>query len=283
MSTITDRRSIPIFIHSEIDDMTAVTPNAMRVYMHLARRADGKGQAWPSYQSIGDHCFASVSDNPATRKTFARRAVDELLEHQLIVKAERRREDGGQTSNAYSLIDPPVLNRHPPVLNKACPVPIGTKGTPTEDTPKDIASKDQKAPRSLSTDQETALAALSDKDGRWLLQLVKDRQFVYLDKDARRIASQYEEQYTDQQLQQAVDTLAERHEEIISQGKRGITAPLAYLGTILRGNGKNGKSVPVSKQDTTQYNWLGEIARQTQLEAEQKAKGKNYADIELDF
>lgn len=101
-----DARTQLIWVHSSIDDMTDLSPNAMRVYMHLVRRADKNGVAWPSYQKIGDHCFASVSDKPATRKTFARNAIDELIEAGLIRKEERIRDDGGQSSNAYILVNP---------------------------------------------------------------------------------------------------------------------------------------------------------------------------------
>jgi hypothetical protein len=101
-----DGRTQLIWVHSSIDDMTNLSPNAMRVYMHLVRRADKSGVAWPSYQKIGDHCFSSVSDKPATRKTFARNAIDELIEAQLIRKEERIRDDGGQSSNAYTLVNP---------------------------------------------------------------------------------------------------------------------------------------------------------------------------------
>lgn len=101
-----DARTQLIWVHSSIDDMTNLSPNAMRVYMHLVRRADKNGVAWPSYQKIGDHCFASVSDKPATRKTFARNAIDELIEAGLIRKEERIRDDGGQSSNAYILVNP---------------------------------------------------------------------------------------------------------------------------------------------------------------------------------
>lgn len=112
-----DRRTSLIWVHSSIDDMTNLSPNAMRVYMHLVRRANGQGVAWPSYQSVGDHCFSSISDKPATRKSFARSAIDQLIEAGLIRKEERIREDGSQTSNAYVLVNPdpstPVLNKHP--------------------------------------------------------------------------------------------------------------------------------------------------------------------------
>jgi hypothetical protein len=138
--TLYDRRVLPIFIHSEIDDMTTLTPNAMRVYMHLARRADKNGQAWPSYQSIGDHCFISVSENVATRRSFARRAIDELLAAGLIRKQNRVSEEGDATSNVYELLNPvpigtPMPNKQGGVLNKHTGVPIGTKDTPLEGSP----------------------------------------------------------------------------------------------------------------------------------------------------
>jgi DnaD/phage-associated family protein len=85
--------------------------------MHLIRRAGNAGVAWPSYQSVGDHCFTSVSDNPATRKSFARNAIDELIAAGLIAKESRTREDGGQSSNAYLIADPVPLST---------PVPIST-------------------------------------------------------------------------------------------------------------------------------------------------------------
>src|SRR6187549_2505188 len=97
---LVDGRTGPLWVHSSIDDMTNLSPNALRVYMHLVRRADKNGVAWPSYQTIGDHCFASVSEKPATRKTFARNAIDELIAAGLIRKEERVRDDGGQSSNA---------------------------------------------------------------------------------------------------------------------------------------------------------------------------------------
>ena len=126
MAKLHDGRKLPIFIHSVVDDMVDLTPNAMRVYMHLARRADKNGVAWPSYQSIGDHCFLSISDNKATRRSFARRAVDELLESGLVRKEARGDAETGQQSNAYILTDPmpigtPVLNRHTPYAYRHTP------------------------------------------------------------------------------------------------------------------------------------------------------------------
>jgi hypothetical protein len=136
-----------LFIHSTLDDMTDLSPNAMRVYMHLSRRANNEGKAWPSYQTIGDHCFKSVSDNPITRKSFTRNAIEELIEANLIVKEMRARDDGGQTSNIYVLldtgmpnstsmpIDSPMPNKHAPCLNGTPHAYQAPEDTPIEDTP----------------------------------------------------------------------------------------------------------------------------------------------------
>lgn len=146
-SQVEDRRRLPIFIHSTIDDMTGITPNAMRVYMHLARRAGKSGFAFPSYQSIGDHCFSSVSDNHATRRSMARKAIDDLIAHKLIEKRARVTGDGDSDSNGYVLLDTgmpidtpmpigiPMPNKHTGMLNRHTGVPIGTKDTPIEGSP----------------------------------------------------------------------------------------------------------------------------------------------------
>ena len=159
-----DARRPLIFIHSSIDDLTDLTPNAMRVYMHLARRAGKDNSAFPSYQSIGDHCFSSVSANQATRKSFARKAIDQLIEAGLIVKANRST-DGVNQSNVYKLVEPtqeeggmPIKHTMPigtPMPIKHTPVPIkhgvcliGTKGSSSEGNP--IEGTPQKGERSVA-------------------------------------------------------------------------------------------------------------------------------------
>lgn len=147
-----DARRPLIFIHSSIDDLTDLTPNAMRVYMHLARRAGKANSAFPSYQSIGDHCFSSVSANQATRKSFARKAIEQLIEAGLVSKTNRNT-DGVNQSNVYKLVEPthdgaggvPIKHTMPidtPMPIKHTPVPIkhgvcliGTKGNPSEGDP----------------------------------------------------------------------------------------------------------------------------------------------------
>lgn len=103
MSEFIDSRDLPIFIHSELDDL-GLTSKAFRVYAHLARRA-GKNGAFPSYASMGKICFApDLPDGQEdTWKKWAIQAVKELVDAGLIHKQIRALPDGGNTSNIYSL------------------------------------------------------------------------------------------------------------------------------------------------------------------------------------
>lgn len=95
----------PIFVHSEIDDL-GLTTNAFRVYAHLARRAGRDNWAWPSYSTIGEHCFRASypKAQEATLRRRAIEAVNELKKRGLIQVEQRRRDDQGHTSNAYRLL-----------------------------------------------------------------------------------------------------------------------------------------------------------------------------------
>ena len=154
-----DGRTAPIFIHSAIDDLTDLTPNTMRVYMHLARRADKSGAAWPSYQSIGDHCFGGIYKNAESRRRHAMAAIEELIKAQLIFKESRMNELGFQ-SNHYVLLDPPIttlviprsLPSDPTITTPSDPtvptlvIPGSLKGTPLEGTPLEGTPKGDHAP-----------------------------------------------------------------------------------------------------------------------------------------
>lgn len=101
-----DRERMPIFVHSEVDDL-GLSVNAFRVYGHLARRAGGANYAWPSYASIGKHCFRSSYPNAqdATLRRKALAAVEELKKVGLIEVEERTLpETKGNMSNAYRLV-----------------------------------------------------------------------------------------------------------------------------------------------------------------------------------
>lgn len=100
------RDDLPLALHHELDDL-AISPEAMRVYVHLVRRVGRNGAAWPSYQNIGRHCFGRAGRwalaKPATLKRRAIEAVQELEAAGLIRRRGRVREDGTQSTNVYTL------------------------------------------------------------------------------------------------------------------------------------------------------------------------------------
>jgi hypothetical protein len=99
-----DKRTLPIFIHSTIDDMD-LSPEAFRVYAHLSRRAGSSGVAWPGIRSIGDKCFSKVYANPEVRDRHVRAALKELQAAGL-VSIEAQHTEKGQRPNLYTLQDP---------------------------------------------------------------------------------------------------------------------------------------------------------------------------------
>ena len=102
-------------IDRRIDNMRGLIPNAVRVYLHLSRRADNSNKCWPSIREIGDACFTGVSTNVEVRKRLAGLALDELEARGLLVKSAHHKPDGSQISNSYKLVtDDAILNQTPP-------------------------------------------------------------------------------------------------------------------------------------------------------------------------
>ena len=105
MMTLSDGRvDLPIFIHSELDDVP-LTSRAFRVYAHLARRAGRTNDAWPSYRTIGEKCFRQDLPDASsdTLRRIAIAAVDELVQAGLIAKATTKNELGAHKTNHYAL------------------------------------------------------------------------------------------------------------------------------------------------------------------------------------
>ena len=104
--SVREKQLMPLFVHSDIDDLE-LTLGAFRVYGHLARRAGADNFAWPSYASIGEHCFRSsypkAKDATLRRKALA--AIEELKKVGLI-EIEKRTLEGkqGNITNAYRLV-----------------------------------------------------------------------------------------------------------------------------------------------------------------------------------
>ena len=99
-----DRDDLPVFIHSELDDLP-LSSEGFRVYCHLVRRCGRSGQAWSSYQSIGDKCFGvDYPNSKTTRRNHAIKAMKEIEEMQLISVERRKTENKRENlTNIYRL------------------------------------------------------------------------------------------------------------------------------------------------------------------------------------
>jgi hypothetical protein len=103
-----------------------VSEHAKIIYLYLCRCADGEGQSFPSYNTMGKKCGIR------SRQTVAN-AIKELESFGLLVREQRKKENGGQTSNLYTIYDTPVqqmdtpcpANGHPPVQQMDTPCPAG--------------------------------------------------------------------------------------------------------------------------------------------------------------
>lgn len=114
--------------------------------------------------------------------------------------------------------------------NLITPIPETTQET-TSIRP--IASPAEKKPIHRAPSQSNNTSG--DRDGRMLLELVRAKGFLYLDSQPSRMAMLLESDYSDAQLRTALERTAEAHQKQIKTGRRGITAPLAYIRQVLAG------------------------------------------------
>lgn len=75
----------------------------------------------------------------------------------------------------------------------------------------------------------------NDRDGKMLVQRVRDAGFFYLDSQPTMIAMQLESDYSDSVLADALEKTQQAHQKQINAGGRGITAPFAYMRQVLLG------------------------------------------------
>lgn len=80
-----------LFVHSDLDD-AGLSAYAFRVYCHLARRANGRSEAWPGVKSMAKTCGISEST--------AKRSLKELEERGMLTI---KRIMNGISSNTYTL------------------------------------------------------------------------------------------------------------------------------------------------------------------------------------
>ena len=100
--TVSDRRKSPaVWMSVAIDDIR-ISSDAFRIYFHIVRRVGKHEKAWPSYRSMGTHCFPELKEDSARVKAI--KAVKELITMNLI-EVEKNQTATGFHSNNYYLTD----------------------------------------------------------------------------------------------------------------------------------------------------------------------------------
>lgn len=72
-------------------------------------------------------------------------------------------------------------------------------------------------------------------DSKALIADLRQRQFMYLDKDAMTIAARLIADYGWPRVMEAADSVEAKHKTKIANGENGIIAPLAYMRSVLAG------------------------------------------------
>jgi hypothetical protein len=80
-----------------------ISDRAVRLYALLGRYADASGESFASRRKLAERLRCSTDS--------VDRAVSELVDKQAVSVVERRREDGGRSSNLYTLLTIPPLQR----------------------------------------------------------------------------------------------------------------------------------------------------------------------------
>jgi hypothetical protein len=86
--------------------------------------------------------------------------------------------------------------------------------------------------------------------GTLLRSMVESAGFMYLDRNFIEVAGKLEADYSHEQLIRALQSTTEAHKKKINGGERGITAPLAYMKSVLIGDGNNGSHTNGQKLST---------------------------------
>ena len=86
--------------------------------------------------------------------------------------------------------------------------------------------------------------------GTLLRSMVESAGFMYLDRNFIEVAGKLEADYSHEQLIRALQSTKEAHQKKIGNGERGITAPLAYMKSVLMGDGNNGSHTNGQKLST---------------------------------
>lgn len=115
---------------------------------------------------------------------------------------------------------------------------MADRPTAQEEPPSGKAFPGQDSPtvsRLNGKDYSDRMVLDGDRDGRRLLARLQNSVFTHLDSQALRIAREIEDRWTDDQIDEAFARAVAAQRKKVSAGERIITAPLAYMRSILAG------------------------------------------------
>jgi hypothetical protein len=206
-----------------IDAMSQMKGSVLQVVLAVARKTVGYSNG-----NGGRKEWDMISLSQFSEMTGLSRPAINVALHEAVTNGWIERRERGQ-SFEYGLVK--KVNQLEKLTSKeSLPVEPETSKESLPELGKKVNTQ-KKGNKELMKDDLAPTP--SDRDGRWLLQKLEEKGFIYKDTKWRELSIKLESDYDDTQLLQALTTTAEAHQKKINSGERGITAPLAYMQMVL--------------------------------------------------
>lgn len=249
----------------------AVGGSALRVYWELARMANTEGACWPS--------VGTIAERAGMNEKTARTAIAELEKAQAVSIESRTREEGGQTSNLYT------VNLAPPSQKLGVPPPENGEGGRAEN--REGRPTENRDPNYSQSNELSKNESLVDLAGKVVDHLNGRTGRKYAKRGAQfeHITARLKDGETPEQLILAVDHACakwlgdERMEQFIRP--QTLFGPENYLGYKAEAEfwDKNGRK-PIKKPSATEAARRQEMHERDQNgNAGQNAVQSNMQDI----
>jgi hypothetical protein len=272
--TQVDRKKYRIEIPNIVDDMD-LSVYAFRLYAHIKRVAGEDGQCWQGSKTLATACKMSVGKvSDAKNELIAAGLIavvpgewnkgksDEIRVVDVWDKNLETFSQNEKTFSPHEKVEQKTVETFSP--HESTFSPHEPKKEPIKKEQIIITETPVKA---NGDDDKKSKPETSDRDGRWTIAKIEAKGFMYMENNARMMAMKLESEYTDTQLLQAIETTHQAHMKKIATGNRGITAPLAYIASVLagnqpvavNGNGNGNSAAPVRKTQSAR-NRMNQIA-----------------------
>ena len=228
------------------DEMATMKGSTLQVVLHIARQTigytngNGGRKEWDRISlsqfekgtGLTRKSVMAGIEN-ADQKYIERRAVGHSFEFRLVEKLHQ-----GKNSTSGEI---------PPEVGEKFPQESPKLGEKLHTQKKEIKERKKSSDDPLPT--------TSDRDGKYLLELLRAAGLdMYKDLQQSTKAMQLESDYTDAELRAALTKTVDAHQKQIKTGRRGITAPLAYMASVLAGMDSDDAAVADKAHDNNRIN-----------------------------